>query len=59
MNPLTTESTGWRSEVLFGMALALRIVATFMPEYAEGLTQASDMCLTAGGVTLARRVAES
>ncbi len=58
MNPLTTESTGWRSEVLFGIALALRIVATFMPEFAEGLIAASDMSLTAGGITLARRVAE-
>lgn len=58
MNPLTLESTGWRSEVLFGLGIALRLLGTFMPEYAEGLVEASDICFGAGGITLARRVAD-
>lgn len=51
-----TQSTGWRSEVLFGLALTLRILGVFFPEHGEGLVQASDMCLAAGGAALAVRV---
>jgi hypothetical protein len=56
LNPM--RSTGWRSEVLFLLALGLRLVAVFLPEHAEGLQDASEMCLAAGGAALAVRVKE-
>jgi hypothetical protein len=54
-----TESTGWRSEVLFVLALSLRVAGVFLTEHTEGLNAASEMCLAAGGAALAVRVKAS
>ena len=50
------ESTGWRTEVLVFLSVALRIAGAFFPEAQQQLEMGSDTVLALGLGTLAVRV---